>query len=447
MKLASLTLLLAGVVAAQPRAPAFVEQALRDDHAHAILRELTQVAPGRLSGTPAAAAAVEWAERALDRAGCDRVRLQEVMVPRWVRGDVAELVARTDEGEIPLAVLALGGSVGTPAEGTAAKVVEVRSFEQLREAGEAARGRIAFFNRPMPRALANTFMAYGQAVPQRTSGAIEAARAGAVAALVRSMTTADTDSAHTGAMEYEDGVPQVPAAAISTRGADRLAALLEREPELEVRLRLSCRSEEDVPSANVIGELTGRELPDEIVLIGAHLDSWDVGEGAHDDGAGCAHCIEAIRLIDASGRRPRRTIRVVLFMNEENGLRGARAYAAEHGKDRHVAAIESDRGGFAPLGFTTGAPKPRRDALRELLAPLRGTWERWCRAAAAPTSARSPRTVCRCSGSRSRPRATSTTTTASATGSRPSMRASWRSAPARWRTSPGAWQTSERARR
>jgi hypothetical protein len=136
-------------------------------------------------------------------------------------------------------------------------------------------------------------------------------------------------------------------------------------------LRLSCRSEDDVASANVIGELTGSELPDEIVLIGAHLDSWDVGEGAHDDGAGCAHCIEAIRLIDASGRRPRRTIRAVLFMNEENGLRGAQAYAAEYGEDRHVAAIESDRGGFAPKGFTTSAPEPRREALRELLAPLR----------------------------------------------------------------------------
>lgn len=349
-----------------------VDRALTDAHAHALLRELTTVAPKRLSGSAGAAAAVAWGQRTLQAVGCDRVWLDEVMVPRWVRGDVEELVLLAGGEPTPLAVTALGGSIATPADGITADVVMVRSFEQLRELGDAARGKIVFFNRAMPRVLASTFMAYGQAVPQRTSGAIEAARVGAVAAIVRSMTTALDDHPHTGALMYDDAVPKVPSAAVSTLGAERIAASIAAGERVRLRLRLSCRSEGDVASANVVGEIRGSERPEEIVLLGGHLDAWDTGAGAHDDGAGCVHCIEALRLIRACGLRPRRTVRVVLFMNEENGLRGAEAYAAAHGAERHVAAIESDNGGFEPKGFATSEPEPRRSVVRALVAPLAG---------------------------------------------------------------------------
>ena len=253
-----------------------------------------------------------------------------------------------DAGEVP--VLALGGSVATPPEGIEAELVVVRGFEALAAMGERARGKIVLFNRAMPRALRNTFRAYGAAVPQRTNGAVEAAKVGAVAALVRSMTTRVDDVPHTGALRYRDGVPRVPAAAVSTAGADRLAALVKAGKPVRVRLRLSCQTLADVPSANVIGEIPGTDKADEVVVIGAHLDSWDVGEGAHDDGAGCAHALEAMRLIGAVGLRPARTIRAVLFINEENGLRGARAYADEH-RDELAKHFAVGRRGFRAQGF------------------------------------------------------------------------------------------------
>jgi hypothetical protein len=340
--------------------------ALEDGRARSTLAALVAEAPHRLSGSEGAARAVAWAERELRSYGLDAVRLEPVQVPRWVRG---EAQARIAGGE-PLAVLALGGSVATPAEGLEAEVVMVRTHEELVALGDAARGKIVFFNRPMPRALVNTFQAYGEAVPQRTSGAIAAGRAGAVAALVRSVTTALHDHPHTGAMHYADDVPRVPAAALSTLAAERLAARVRAGP-VRVWLRLACETLPDVESANVVAELRGTESPDEIVLIGAHLDAWDVGQGAHDDGAGCAHVLEAMRLLRACGIRPRRTIRAVLFMNEENGLRGARAYAAAHAGDRHVIAIETDRGGAAPRGFGTDADGELRARLQQLLEVLR----------------------------------------------------------------------------
>src|SRR5262249_4319623 len=251
---------------------------------------------------------------------------------------------------MPLRVTALGGSIGTGADGIEAEVVMVRTFEELHELADAARGKIVFFNRPMPRALRATFQAYGQAVPQRHSRAVEAAKGGGVAALVRSVTTAIDGFPHTGAMEYQEGVPPVPAAAIATADADALAAMLSAGP-VRVRLLLGCETRPDVASANVVGELPGRELPAEIVLIGAHLEAWALGQGAHDDGAGCAHVFEAMRLLQACGIRSKRSIRAVLFMNEENGLRGGRGYAAAHADEVHVAAIETDSGGATPQGF------------------------------------------------------------------------------------------------
>jgi hypothetical protein len=231
-------------------------------------------------------------------------------------------------------------------------VVQVKSFDELRAMGGSAKGKIIFFNRPMDPSKLNTFEAYGGAVDQRGAGAIEAARAGGIAAIVRSMTTRRDDEPHTGAMHYNDSIPKVPAAAISTIDADYLDSLLSAEKGVRVSLRLSCETLPDVEQANVIGEIRGTELPDEVLVVGGHLDSWDKGTGAHDDGAGCVQAIEALRLIRAAGLRPKRTIRAVLFINEENGLRGGVDYAARRREnEKHILAMESDGGGATPRGF------------------------------------------------------------------------------------------------
>lgn len=326
-------------------------------------------APKRLSGSPGAAAAVAWGLATMREIGLQNVRAEPCMEPCWVRGEErAQVVAA---GRPPLRITALGGSIGTPAGGLEAEVVEVRSFEQLRAMGDAARGKIVFFNRPMPRALRRTGQAYGEAVPQRSNGAIEAGRVGAVAALVRSMTTMIDGHPHTGAMQYDDAVAKVPAAAIATADAETLSGLLARGP-VRVHLTLGCENRADVPGANVVGELLGSEHPERVVVIGAHLDAWDLGTGAHDDGAGTAHVLAALRLLRVCGIRPKCTIRAVLFANEENGLRGAAAYAVAHANelDRHVAAIESDAGGFTPIGFSCSLRDAAADAVRARFAPL-----------------------------------------------------------------------------
>ncbi|MGE3173848.1 MAG: M28 family peptidase [Planctomycetota bacterium] len=352
------------------RARLLFTRALEDNGAIAQLRDLLAAAPKRLSGSPGADAAVAWGVQRMRDLGLDAVRAEPVLVPCWVRG--AESAAVIGANARPLRVTALGGSVPTPPGGLRAEVVEVRSFEQLRALGEQARGKIAFFNRPMPRIFARTFRAYGDAVPQRSNGAIEAAQVGAVAALVRSVTTAVDEFPHTGAMRYQDGVDRVPAAAIATADAEALSRLLDAGP-VTITLELGCETRPDVMSANVTGELRGSELPDEIVVIGAHLDAWDLGTGAHDDGAGCAHVLEAMLLLRACGIAPRRTIRAVLFMNEENGLRGGEAYADAHVHELHVAALETDAGGATPHGLATTFVGADAEALRPLLRPL-GDW-------------------------------------------------------------------------
>jgi hypothetical protein len=360
----------AQALAAQART--LVGLALDEGESMALLRALCSVAPGRLSGSESAARAVDWGLETMRRIGLTAVRAEPVLVPHWERGAAESCARLAPDGSIaePLDILALGGSIATPAGGIEAEVIRVRSFDELRARAAEARGRIVFFDAPMPRALASTFAAYGQAVPQRTSGASEAARAGGVFALVRSMTTARDDHPHTGSVVYATDAPRVPTAAISTLDADALAARLAAGEAVRLRIALHCRSLPDAESANVVGEIRGSDLAEQIVTIGGHLDSWDVGEGAHDDGAGCVHALEAARLILGAGLQPRRTIRVVLFMNEENGLRGAVAYAEAHAGEVHFAAIESDRGGFAPLGFTTTARgrelerfRPAADAL------------------------------------------------------------------------------------
>lgn len=353
----------------EARALELEERALQDNRAIATLRSLCEVAPKRLAGSAGMLAAERWAVEQLRAVGCDDVRLEPVMVPHWERG--IETAAIVGAEQAPLRVTALGGSVPTVAGGVEAEVVEVRSFEQLQQLGDAARGKIVFFNRPMPRALRRTGSAYGAAVPQRSNGAIEAGKVGAVAALVRSMTTTIDGYPHTGAMRYEHGVPEVPAAAVATEDAELLARRLQ-QGAVRVRLELGCRTLPDTQGHNVVGDLRGSELPDELVLIGAHLDAWDLGTGAHDDGAGVVHCIEAVRLLGAVGWRPRRTVRVVLFANEENGLRGAAAYAEDHALEieRHRAAIETDSGGFTPQGFSCSLRGDEAAQVEALFAPL-----------------------------------------------------------------------------
>ncbi len=335
-----------------------VNTALREGKAYEMLVEVTKLGP-RLSGSPQAASAVELTRQMMEQLGFDNVRLQPVTVPHWVRGPVEEasVINSPTLGNVPLTICALGGSIATPEMGIIGEVIEVKSFDELRALGKKAEGKIIFFNRPMDPTKIDTFEAYGGAVNQRGSGAIEAAKVGGVAALVRSMTTRLDDVPHTGGMGYEDGVPKIPAAAISTLDANILSQLIAQDKRVVVRLKLTCQTLPDAPSANVMGEIVGSEKPDEIIVISGHLDSWDKGTGAHDDGAGCVQAIEALRLLKACGLKPKRTIRAVMFMNEENGLRGGEEYAREavEKKIKHVAAMESDRGGFAPRGFTVQA--------------------------------------------------------------------------------------------
>ncbi len=330
------------------------EASLRSGRAYEALTELTTTIGHRLSGSPQADQAVQWAKKTMESCGLENIRLEPVMVPKWVRGGKEEGAILLPNGtSIGIRITALGGSIATPPDGITAEVVEVFSFEELRALGKKAEGKVVFFNRPFDPTRINTFEAYGGAVDQRGSGAIEASRAGGVMALVRSMTPRLDDFPHTGGMGYQDSVRKIPAAAVSTLGANRLSALLKQEPSLKVRLSFSAATLPDVESANVVGELRGTDLPNEVIVIGGHLDSWDKGQGAHDDGAGVAQCIEALRLLKALGLRPRRTIRVVAFMNEENGGRGGEAYAKKNRPgEKHVAAIESDMGGFMPRGFT-----------------------------------------------------------------------------------------------
>ena len=333
-----------------------LKKGLKEQEAYSLLKDLTAIGP-RLTGSPQAARAVEYTHQKMLDLGFENVRLEPITVPHWVRGPAEEGRLESSQlGPHPLSVCAVGGSISTPEKGISAHVVEVRSFEELRQLDKKATGKIVFFNRPMDPFLLNTFGSYGQAADQRVRGAVEAAKAGAVAALVRSLTMRLDDFPHTGLMIYDSEIPEIPAACISTIGADFLSDSLKKDPSLRVHLKLSCQNLPPVNSHNVVGQITGSERPDEIILIGGHLDSWDLGPGAHDDGAGCVQSIEALRLLKELGLQPKRTIRAVMFMNEEFGGSGGRDYARadERKGERHLAAIEADGGGFLPLGFEVG---------------------------------------------------------------------------------------------
>jgi len=341
----------------QTEAKDITSAGLRSCIAYKILEELSVGIGPRLSGSPNAAKAVEWGKKKMEELGFDNVHLEPAMVPHWVRGSVEEATIIPSSGnEIPVAMCALGGSIATPENGVTAEVVEVKSFEELHAFGEKAKGKIVFFNRPMDPTKFNTFEAYGGAVDQRGSGAVEAAKVGGVAAVVRSMSTRLDNVPHTGAMHYVDSIPKVPTAALSTLASNMLDSLLAVDPHCKIRIKLSCETLPDVESANVVGELKGTEKPEEVIVVGGHMDSWDKGRGAHDDGAGVAQSIETLRLLKELGLKPKRTIRAVLFINEENGDRGGIAYAK---KDRpgehHIAAIETDAGGFTPRGIGVSA--------------------------------------------------------------------------------------------
>lgn len=323
------------------------------------LRYLCKEVGPRLSGSPQAAKAVVATQKMLRDAGADTTYLQPCMVPHWVRGEKEQGVIEWGSSKKPLRVCALGMSVGTPAQGLRAPVVEVANFDELKALGAAnVKGKIVFFNYPMRTNLIEG--GYGDAVRYRGSGPVEAAKLGAVGVMIRSVTYALDNNPHTGSTRYDSTVTKIPAMACSTMDADWLHGLLQKEKNVQLYMKMNCRQLPDVQSYNVIGEIRGTEHPEEIIVVGGHLDSWDLAEGAHDDGTGCVQAIETIRAIRAAGIHPKRTIRAVLFMNEENGLAGGRAYAAAAAKssDRHIFACESDEGGFGikTLGIS-GTPQ------------------------------------------------------------------------------------------
>jgi len=342
--------------------------ALSKGKSYEMLYDLSVNVGPRLSGSPGAAAGVEWSRNAMKQLGFDSVWLQPVMVPHWVRGEkeIGRIISKR-AGTLTVNVCALGGSIGTGSSGISANIIEVKSFDELKTLGaKGVQGKIVFFNRPMDPTKINTFGGYGGAVDQRANGASEAAKLGAIAVLVRSMGSNLEDYPHTGGMRYAPNVAKIPALAISTRHAELLSQQLKDEKDLVFYMKNSSETLEDAPSFNVIGEIKGSEFPDEIIVVGGHLDSWDLGQGAHDDGAGCVQSIEVLRLFKTMGYKPKRTIRAVMFMNEENGLRGGIKYAqeAERKKEKHLAAIESDRGGFVPRGFTVPTEEKAKERVR-----------------------------------------------------------------------------------
>ena len=332
-------------------------EALSNGESYEWLEYLSNDIGHRLSGSVNAERAVKWGRDELIKIS-DKVWLQPVMVPKWVRGAPEYAHIESTPGKtISVPILALGGSISTPSIGIIANVVEVKNFNDLDKLGEEkVKGKIVFYNRPMDPTIINTFEAYGQTVNQRTQGAKYAAQFGAVGVIVRSMTTASDDFPHTGSMYYDD-LPlnkRIPAAAISTNGADLLSSMLSLNKEVKFYFRQNSKNFPDQLSHNVIAEIKGSKYPHEIIVVGGHLDSWDVGDGSHDDGAGIVQSMEVLRIFNSLGYKPNRTIRVVLFMNEENGLRGGNKYAqiAKEKNENHFFALESDAGGFTPRGFS-----------------------------------------------------------------------------------------------
>ncbi|HEV7427690.1 MAG TPA: M20/M25/M40 family metallo-hydrolase [Thermoanaerobaculia bacterium] len=366
-----LPLLLSLSASAQSTADAIIARELQTSRAYETLAHITDDIGARLTGSKGAAKAVTWTTQQFREWGI-AVTNEPVMVPHWVRGrEEARLVSPADHN---IVLTAIGGSVATPAAGITADVIEVNSFDELKTLGVAKlRGKIVFYNNPMDMDLVRAhraFEAYRIAVAFRGAGASRAAEYGAKAVVIRSVGSASLRTPHTGALRYDPKQPKVPAAAMTAEDAMLVHRLLARGKRVRMHMILTPRTLPDVMSANVIAEIRGSEKPEEIVLIGAHLDSWDLATGAIDDGSGVAMVMETMRLLKEMKLTPRRTIRAVLFMNEENGSRGGQQYAKDHGKDKHVAAIETDAGGAAPTGFTTSIKGDTLTALETRTKPL-----------------------------------------------------------------------------
>ncbi len=344
--------------------------------AYSNLRYLCKQVGPRLSGSSGAALAVEQTARMLREAGADTVYLQPCMVPQWIRGAKEVGTASLNNGKsMPLNIVALGMSVGTPTKGITAAVVEVKNFAELDAMGaDQVKGKIVFYNFRMDPRHINTFRAYGEAGVYRSQGPSKAAALGAIGVIVRTLSPVIDDHPHTGATRYDESQPKIPAVAISTSGAEELSKAITAKMVKQVYLKTNCKQLEDVLSYNVVGELRGSEFPEEIITVGGHLDSWDLAEGAHDDGTGCVQSIEVLRSLKAVGGRPKRTVRAVMFMNEENGLRGGTKYAeiAKTEGKKFIMALESDAGGFTPRGFGFTANELQKEKLlswKPLFAP------------------------------------------------------------------------------
>ena len=346
-------------------------EALSNGQSYEWLDYLSNEIGGRLSGSINYDRSVKWGKDELNLIGIDSVWLQPVMIPKWVRGAPEYAHIESSPGNtISVPIAALGGSISTPSIGISANVIEVKSFDELNNIGkDSISGKIIFFNRKMDPTLINTFQSYGGSVNQRTQGAAKAAKLGAVGVIVRSMTTTLDDYPHTGSMYY-DGLElneRIPAAAISTNGAELLSSMLSLNPNIKFFFRQNSKNFPDVLSYNVIGQIDGSERSDEIIVVGGHLDSWDLGDGSHDDGAGIVQSMEVLRILKSLNYKPKRTIRVVLFANEENGLRGGNKYAelAKKNNETHFFALESDAGGFTPRGFSFDTSESEFNSLKE----------------------------------------------------------------------------------
>lgn len=330
------------------------DEIFQHSSAYSNLHTLTKTIGQRLSGSPQTYTAEKWGQEALKQAGADRIYLQKAMIPHWVRGGKDQAALISGKNRQNLAVIALGNSVSTKNGGITAPMILIRDFDELERRKDEIKGKIVFYDHPFKVDFVWTFKAYEEAVPYRVFGASRAAKYGAVGALVRSMSSSTDNFPHTGAMIYNDSFPRIPVLAVGLQDADKLAAALSARKDLQLFISTNAHALPDTVGYNVIGEWKGSEFPDQFITIGGHLDSWDPAEGAQDDGAGCVHSIEVLRALQAVGYKPKHTIRIVLFTDEENGGRGASAYSSEAKlkNEKHIFALESDAGGFTPREFS-----------------------------------------------------------------------------------------------
>lgn len=354
--------------------------ALTEQTGYNWLRELCEIPTG-LGGSKEYKQNVDWAVKKFKEIGCDSIWLQPVIVPNWQRGETesATIISSQKHAGKELNISALYPSIGTGNNSIIAEVIEVKSFEELEEKKDLVRGKIVFLNRPFDNSLVNTFDGYGKAVDQRVWGAVETAKYGGVGTIVRSVTSKYDNNPHTGMMRYQDTIPKVPSVAIGLIDADFLSAALLDEPNLKVELKLSCQTLPDVESYNVIAEIYGNEKKDEIIVVGGHLDGWNNGQAAHDDRAPCIQTMEVLKIFKELNIKPKRTIRCVLFTNEETGIQGARYYGnmAVQENKKHYAAVEADRGAFTPRGFYVQTDSLTLIKLQEWLPILNKAMIEW----------------------------------------------------------------------